>query len=677
MSTKPESPVAPPGGGKRSASAADYAQQLAMQGKFAESLHVLDDAGQSAHTIEGLYVRAVCYRKLGQTQSALAALKALNDLPGDYARAYQELGHTHMDVGATAKALVGYEHAVRLNPALVASWRALTKLYLDGGQPAALAHAQDQLRQLEQLPPELQSVKSLLHEGNLEQADRLCRHFLTRNKTHVEGMRLLAEIAIRHRIIDDAEFLLESAVAFEPKHVGARVDYVNILLKRQRFENARDIAEELVNEFPDNHQFLALLGASELGVGNTNRAIDVLSGLVDAKFNLRSSLLALGHARKTAGDFDQAVSDYQSLYHHIPDFGDAFWSLANTKTYRFADDEIQHMQTYEANESTSIVDRVHFCFALGKAFEDRADYDRAFDYYERGNQLQKQSLDYALPAFDKRVQRQIEVCDHTLFERRKTVGCPDPDPIFILGLPRAGSTLLEQILASHSRVDGTLELPNILSLSRRLLGRAPAKPGEEPQYPRILGELDDSYFERFGRQYLDNTQVFRQGAEFFIDKMPNNFLHIGLIKLILPNAKIIDARRHPMSCCFSGFKQLFAEGQEFTYGLSDIGAYYREYVRMMDHWDNVLPDFVLRVQHEDVIDDLEGQVRRLLDFCDLPFEQSCVDFHKTERNVRTPSSEQVRQPIFRTSMEQWRHFEDQLQPLIDALGPEIMERYPI
>jgi hypothetical protein len=267
----------------------------------------------------------------------------------------------------------------------------------------------------------------------------------------------------------------------------------------------------------------------------------------------------------------------------------------------------------------------------------------------------------------------MEACTAELFEQRQGVGYEARDPIFIVGLPRSGSTLLEQILASHSIVDGTLELHDILSLVQRLIGR---KVERSPRYPAILGELDDHYFQRFGEQYIENTRVYRAGAPFFIDKMPNNFLHIGLIRLILPNAKIIDARRHPMACCFSGFKQLFGEGQEFTYGLYEIGRYFDGYVRVMDHWDRVLPGFVLRVMHEDVVEDLEGQVRRMLDFCNLPFEESCIHFHKTKRNIRTPSSEQVKQPIYRSAVEQWRNYEKYLQPLRDALGPDVLARYP-
>jgi len=313
---------------------------------------------------------------------------------------------------------------------------------------------------------------------------------------------------------------------------------------------------------------------------------------------------------------------------------------------------------------------VYLCFALGKAYEDRADYEKSFVYYARGNQLKKVQSRYDAERMHEEFEAQKEICTMELFERNADAGDPAPDPIFILGLPRAGSTLLEQILSSHSQVDGTLELPNILSLSQRLRRRRKEGGADAgiAGYPAGLPELNAEELTSFGREYLADTRIHRQQAPFFIDKMPNNFRHIGLIKLILPNAKIIDARRQPMACCFSGFKQLFAEGQEFTYSLEDIGRYYRGYIDLMDHWDSVLPGHVLRVMHEDVVDDLEGQVRRMLDFCRLPFEPACLRYYETERNVRTPSSEQVRQPIFRDSVEQWRHYEPWLGPLQTARG---------
>jgi hypothetical protein len=323
------------------------------------------------------------------------------------------------------------------------------------------------------------------------------------------------------------------------------------------------------------------------------------------------------------------------------------------------------MQTQQTQANIALLDQIQLYFATGKALEDRQDYANAFTAYQQGNALQHQHNGFDINKIEQQVEQQIKYCTKELFSNRGHVGLNTPDPIFIVGLPRAGSTLLEQILASHSQVDGTMELHNILGLASRLHGRS--SNADEQQYPQNLHTIDSSYFKRFGQQFIDETRVYRQQAPFFIDKMPNNFLHIGLIKLILPNAKIIDARRAPMACCFSGFKQLFAEGQDFSYNLEDIGRYYQAYLKLMAHWDKVLPNFVLTVNHEDVVDDLEKQVRRILDFCGLSFEQACLDFHKTQRTIKTPSSEQVRQPIYKSATEQWRYFEPYLAPLKKAL----------
>jgi tetratricopeptide (TPR) repeat protein len=380
----------------------------------------------------------------------------------------------------------------------------------------------------------------------------------------------------------------------------------------------------------------------------------------------------MGHALKAVGRLDEAITAYRSAWKLRPDYGDAFWSLANTKTYRFSEEEIRHIREREADPAVSPDDRIHLCFAAGKAFEDRGDFGSSFECYERGNELKRERSGYDPDRTTQMVDDQIEVCTRELFERHRHAGFDCRDPVFIVGLPRAGSTLLEQILASHSMVDGTMELHDILALAQRLSGRSAE---DTRRYPAVLDELDDDYFRRFGERYIENTRVYRGKAPLFIDKMPNNFMHVGLIRLILPHARLIDARRHPLACCFSGFKQLFGEGQDFTYGLESIGRYYADYVRLMDHWDEVLPGFVLRVRHEDVVDDLETQVRRLLDFCGLPFEAQCLKFHETDRSVRTPSSEQVRQPIYRDGLDQWRNYEPWLGPLKEALGPDLIADY--
>jgi tetratricopeptide (TPR) repeat protein len=403
-----------------------------------------------------------------------------------------------------------------------------------------------------------------------------------------------------------------------------------------------------------------------VGLGEHERAIDIYRELLRESPGDADVHLSLAHAQKTIGRTDEAVDSYRHAFASRPDFGDAYWSLANLKTYRFAEQEIAQMRAVESAPATGSVDRYHLCFALGKALEDRADFSEAFHWYERGNALKRAESKYRADFIENNTRRQIEVCTAEFFARRRGFGAPDPDPIFVVGLPRSGSTLLEQILASHSQVDGTQELPNIQQIVQKLRGREPDP--DDPRYPRVLEGVDTEAARKLGEHYLAGTRVYRTAKPRFVDKMPNNFRHLGLIHLILPNARIIDARREPMACCFSNLKQLFAQGQEFTYGISDIARYYRTYLELMDHWDRVLDGRILRVYHEDVVADLAGNVRRMLDFCGLDFEPECVDFHKTRRSVRTASSEQVRRPLNREGLEQWKYFEPWLDPLKAALG---------
>ena len=404
-------------------------------------------------------------------------------------------------------------------------------------------------------------------------------------------------------------------------------------------------------------------------MGEHGRAIAIYQALCNDFPTAWDPPLWLGHALKTVGRTADAIEAYRAAAAARPDFGDAYWSLANLKTYRFTDAEVEAMQVQEAHPETQTVDRYHLAFALAKALEDRGDYQSAFQAYARGNALKRAESRYRPEVFETNTRLQKEVCTRDFFEARAGFGDPSPDPIFILGLPRAGSTLLEQILASHSQVEGTQELADIQRIVLELQGRDPDQ--NNPLYPAALTEISPDAALALGQRYLRDTLAYRSGKPYFIDKMPNNFRHIGLIQLILPNAKIIDARREPMACCFSNFKQLFAQGQEFTYSLEDIGRYYRTYLDLMRHWDEVLPGRVLRVQHEDVVDNLEGEVRRILDYCGLPFEAACVNFHQTARSVRTPSSEQVRQPIFRDGLDAWTHFAPWLQELKRALGDAV------
>ena len=622
---------------------------------------------------EALYMCAVCYRYNGDYDAALGSLKILKALSPEHGRTYQEEGHAFRDMGRNEQALQAYVSAVRYNPALVASWREQHKILKDNGLERQAVQAQVQLEHLQSLPPALIAVMDLIAEGRLLKAEDICRQFLLKVPHHTEGMRLLADIGMRLGILDDAEFLLESALKFEPNNVRVRIDYAQVLRKRQKFQLALEQARQLLQSSPENPQFQSLFGVECMQNGDYDGAQKAFDDVLEQLPGDPITLTSKGHAYKTSGDYDAAVASYRAAITSKPEYGEASYSLANLKVYEFGDDEIDAMLAQERNDSLPHMDRIHFCFALGKAFEDRGDFKTSFEFYKRGNQLKKSQSRYDAEQMAEDLRSHQAVCTSDFFAERSAMGHTVPDPIFIVGLPRAGSTLLEQILSSHSMVDGTLELPNILSLSQRLRRRA--RQEDVRGYPEILAEISADEAREFGEEFISETRIHRQQAPFFIDKMPNNFRHIGLIQLILPNAKIIDARRHPLACCFSGFKQLFAEGQEFSYDLRDIGRYYADYVALMDHWDEVLPDRVLRVLYEDVVADLESQVRRILDYCGLPFEETCLSFHETDRSVRTPSSEQVRRPIFASGLDQWRNFDPWLGPLRDALGP-VLNRYP-
>lgn len=659
-------------------------QQQISSGQFEPALQRCRSAlAKNANDIELLYMAAVCERYLGRFDTALTDLQRLKSLQPEHGRALQEEGHVYRDSGNPEAALRAYALACQYNPALIAAWRSQLQVLQQTGREAQARYVQTRLQELEALPAPLLAAMDLIHQGKLLKAEDICRQFLQKVPHNVEGMRLLADIGIRLGMLDDAEFLLESAIRLAPEHTGARIDYINALRKKQKFSLALEHAEHLLTTDPENVQFRSLVAVEQMQTGDFEQAIRTFEHVLEDLPRDPITLTSRGHALKTVGRAKDAVNSYQLALKHYPSHGEAWYSLANLKTYRFDESEVDDMLAQQRNPNLGYMDRVYLSFALGKAFEDRGDYEGAFHQLATGNGLKKAQSRYSADRMREEFEAQMRICSSDLMSRRHTSGYDAPDPIFIVGLPRAGSTLLEQILASHSQVEGTLELPNILTLSQRLrrggdsLRRGGDSLGEndrgakpesgQNRYPAILESLSDAQLRAFGQQYIEDTQVHRHGTPLFIDKMPNNFRHIGLIKLILPNAKIIDARRHPLSCCFSIYKQLFAEGQEFSYSLEDVGRYYRDYLELMGHWQAVLPGEILTVQHEDVVDDLETQVRRMLDFCGLPFEESCLRYYETERDVRTPSSEQVRQPIFRTALDQWKPYENFLAPLKAAL----------
>jgi len=655
-------------------SGAMAAKQLLQAGKLQEALEAAQtELIENPDDIDSLYCRAVAQRYLGQLKEALQTLEKLKTVHPNFARAYQEEGHNRKQLGDPMSARNAYQHAVELNRALIASWRELAAIHKAQHNKQDFTTANAEFERLSKLPADLVTVTSLIQENKLFQAEKLCREFLSQQPHHIEAMRLLAVLGMKLFVYDDAEFLLESCVELEPDYWLARLDYVTILHKRQKFEQALEQATILRNMYASNHVFDIVYANQNVAVGNFDTALEIYDQVIKAQPGFEQTYLSRGHALKTVGRVAEGIDSYRAAYRVRKDFGDAYWSLANLKTYRFGEDEISEMRSQVDNAETGMIDRFHLCFALGKAYEDQGEFAESFAYYERGNQLRKEGLRYDPDRLGAAMKRQAETCTGALFESKAGMGGQYQDPIFVVGLPRAGSTLLEQILASHSQIDGTMELPNIIALAHRLNGRRLVT--EEAKYPKILVDLSAEQLQKFADGYIRSTEFHRKGAPHFVDKMPNNFMHIGLIHLIFPNAKVIDARRHPLACCFSGFKQLFADGQEFTYGIEEIARYYKSYVELMAHWDKVLPGKVLRVHYEHVVRDADSEVRRIIAFLDLPFEVSCLNFHQTDRSIRTPSSEQVRQPIYTGALDQWRNFEPFLDVLKTLLATEI-DSYP-
>jgi tetratricopeptide (TPR) repeat protein len=623
-----------------------------------------------------LYLTALNLRFLGRIPEALATLEQLERHHPRYSRLYQERGHCHVALRDAPHAIAAFLQAVNINAVLPASWSMLQSLYRMTGDEKSAATAAQHVAKLASQPPPVLQAASLFSDGELGPAEGIIRAFLLQHGNHVEAMRLLARIGLERQVYDDAELLLESVLKLAPDYQAARSDYARALLLRQKYQRSREEYERLLKLEPENRGYMQGYGAACIGLGDYDPVIEMYRRLLAnaASGPEQADLhLWIAHSLKTTGRQPEAIAEYAAALAARENFGDAWWSLANLKTYRFSPEEIARMRAQEAAPTTSAEDRYHLCFALGKAYEDAGDHAESWSCYERGN-AQRNALGRYLPQIieiNTRLSR--DVCTRKFFAARTGWGVPNRDPTFIVGLPRAGSTLLEQILASHSQVEGTQELADIQRVVMDLRGRA--EDLENPRFPRVLEDLQPSDFQRFGERYMQDTRVFRRlGRPYFIDKMPNNFRYIGLMHLMLPNAKIIDVRREPMACCFGNLKQLFSSGQEFSYSIENIARYYRTYLDIMQHWNEVLPGRILKVHYEDVVDDLEGNVRRILDYCELPFEGACLEFHRTERSVRTASSEQVRRPIFREGLEQWRQYEPWLGPLRESLG-DALTRY--
>ena len=511
--------------------------------------------------------------------------------------------------------------------------------------------------------PAMLDAALALHDNRLADAEPVLRARLKADPWDVAAMRMLAEIAGRIGRFRDAEALLRRALELAPEFGAARANLATLLYKQNRATEALAELDVLIPDDPTNVGHANLKAASLAKLGGFTEAIALYREVLTRVPDQPKVWMSLGHMLKTVGQLDDGVAAYRSALAIAPALGEVWWSLANLKTVRFGADDVAAMTTALGRDDLSDEDRFHLDFALGKAFEDAKDAARAFAHYRAGNALRRKHLAWDADALTAMVDRSIALCDADFFASREGYGDPATDPIFVVGMPRSGSTLVEQILASHSAVEGTSELPDIPALAR--VG---------DRYPMTIAELSAEACAEAGAAYLERTRVQRRADRArFIDKLPNNWLHVPFIRLILPNATIIDTRRHPIGCCFSNFKQHFARGQAFSYSLTDMGRYYRDYVRLMTHLDTVQPSRVHRVDYESMVDDPETEIRALLAACGLPFEAACLTFHTTDRAVRTPSSEQVRQPIFRGGVEGWQDFVPYLGELQAALGPLLDE----
>jgi tetratricopeptide (TPR) repeat protein len=645
----------------------DRIRELSKAGRHSEALAAAEvQAAVVPQNRDVLYLIAANHRCLNRIPEALATLRRLEQQHPRFSLLYQERGYCYMTLRDALCAINAFLRAVEINPALAPSWTMLERLYRMTVDVKNAGAAAEHLSRLKRLPPDIVRAGSLFSDGDLSAAESILREYLLKAGDHVEAIRLLARIEHQRAMLDEAERLLEAALTLAPNYRAARLDYVRVLIDRQKYLQAHEEIDTLLKFEPSNTEYLSLYAAACVGLGEHEQAILLYRQLLAMSPASPELHVSLGHAQKTVGQQKEAIESYQAAAALRPGFGDAYWSLANLKTYRFSREEIAHMRAEETAPAAHPVDRYHLCFALGKALEDRNEYAESWQFYERGNRLKRAESRYHPDITETNTRQQIEICTAQFFAARACVGVPDPDPIFIVGLPRSGSTLIEQILASHSQVEGTQELAEI---QRIVLG---LQRYQSEHYPGVLAELAPEDFRRLGESYMTDTRAYRNNRPFFIDKMPNNFRHIGLIHLIMPNAKIIDVRREPVACCLSNLKQLFASGQEFTYSIEDIARYYRTYLDLMRHWDAVLPGLVLRVFYEDVVEDLDGNVRRILEFCHLEFEPACLEFYKTGRSVCTASSEQVRQPIFREGLFQSRNYEPWLGPLRDGLGDALI-----
>ena len=592
--------------------------------------------------------------------------RALEEEPA-YAKGHEELGRSLLQLGRSDEAIERLRRALELDPKLQSAQLTLVHALTESGRAE---EAEALMQEFLHADPARELIaKAAEHHraGRLEDAEAIYREILRRDPRNLEALRLLALIAINVEHYGQAEQLLKRAVEIAPDFLAAWIDLSRAQLERFDLQAALASIERAAALNPRSANVQIHVANVQARSGRHDQAIETYRRAIELNPDLPAGYLGLGNTLKTVGRQADAIGAYRRATVLRPELSEAWWSLSNLKTFRFEDREIEAME--RQLEAAAIPDevRVQFCFALGKAREDRGDYARAFELYERGNRTRRALENYDPVQTEAINERIINVFDEGFLARHAGRGHPDPAPIFVVGLPRSGSTLIEQILASHSQVDATHELPEV----GRLIQRINRDRDDRVTYPEAVRDFAGETWAALGRSYIDETRQYRRKAPYFIDKNPNNFASIGFLGLALPNARFINTRRHPLDTCLSCYKQLFARGQPFTYDLMELGEYYLQYDRMMTHWHAVLPGRVLDVQYESVVADQRAESRRLLEFCGLPWEDACLRYYETERAIRTASSEQVRLPIYGSSVGLWRHYEHELAELIEILEPKL------
>jgi tetratricopeptide (TPR) repeat protein len=615
-----------------------------------------------------LLLLAAAYRDAGDAEAAVSGLAELARAQPASAVIHLELGRALRAAGRGDEALAALERAVRLLPNLAEAWRELSALRDARGDPAGCDAA---YARFEQLSPESarfgEAVADLAGE-RYDAAERVLRSALARAPQDVVALRLLARVASGRADLTEAERLLAECLTLAPGYSRARLDLVWVHHEQSKGEPMLPLLERLLAARPGDLTCRTLQAVAYGLLGRTEPALEILAALAREFPDSEVVWLNYGHTLRTVGRGAEAVAAYRRCIALKPAFAGAWMALADLKTFRFTPQEIQALEAQLTRSVLPDDERAQLEFSLGKALEDHGDFGASFEHYARGNALRRALLRYRPESVTRLVERSRALYTREFFAARAGWGCGAPDPILIVGLPRAGSTLLEQILASHSQVEGTRELGDVIRFAMEL-GCRDEESDPPPRYPQSVAAATREQLAALGERYLAQTRAQRVlGRPRFIDKMGGNFLHLGLIHLMLPNARIIDARRSPLACCVANFKQHFYRGVWFTYSLEDLGRYYRDYVSLMAHFDAVLPGRVHRVSYESVVRDLEGEVRRLLEYCGLPFEEQCLRFHETPRAVQTVSSQQVRQPLYAEAVDSWRNFEPWLGPLKQALG---------